>query len=193
MLDIVRKQLLAMRARDEQLRAELAADGMLFDGYHPRMEEVHRANARELRSLIREHGWPTEGLVGPDGAEAAWLVAQHAIGEPEFMRCCRSLLEEANSLGLVPRWHFAYMDDRIRVFEGRPQRFGTQFDLMPDGPRIHELEDPSQVDAWRKEMGLPVLEVALARAQADPLPSPEEYAVKKAAESLWRQEVGWTG
>ncbi|MBE0593675.1 MAG: hypothetical protein IH616_14880 [Gemmatimonadales bacterium] len=89
--------------------------------------------------------------------------------------------------------HFAYMDDRIRVFEGRPQRFGTQLDLTPDGPRVHELEDPSQVDAWRKGAGLPVLEAALARAQADPLPLPEEYAAKKAAASLWRQEAGWTG
>lgn len=191
MLHTVRRQLLAMRARDEQVRTELAADGSLFEGYHPRMEEVHRANAEELRSVIEEHGWPDEDLVGPEGAEAAWLVAQHAIGEPDFMRRCRALLDEASSLGRVPRWQFAYIDDRIRVYEGKPQRFGTQIDLRPEGPEVHELEDPAQVDAWRKEAGLPAIAVAIARAQADPFPSPEEYAEKQAAALLWRRRVGW--
>ena len=170
MPDTLRTQLLALRARDEQVRAELAADGSLFEGYHPRMEEVHRLNARELRSVIETHGWPHDELVGAEAAEAAWLVAQHAIGEPDFMRRCRALLDEASSSGRVPRWQFAYIHDRIRVFEGKPQRFGTQIDLGPDGPKPHELEDAAQVDAWRKEVGLPTLAVVMARAQGDPSP-----------------------
>ncbi|WP_407179297.1 DUF6624 domain-containing protein [Bradyrhizobium sp. STM 3562] len=188
---VAQTQLLAMRARDEQVRSELAANGSLFEGYHPRMEEVHRANAQELRSIIQEHGWPHDALVGPEGAEAAWLIAQHSIGEPDFMRCCRALLDEASSLGRVPRWQLAYIDDRIRVFEGKPQRFGTQIDLRPEGPQAHELEDASQVDAWRKEAGLLAIAVVLARAQADPLPTPLEHEVRRAAELLWRQKVGW--
>jgi hypothetical protein len=180
-----------MRERDEQVRAELAADGSLFEGYHPRMEEVHRANAQELRSVIQKHGWPDEALVGPAGAEAAWLIAQHSIGEPDFMRRCRVLLHEASSLGRVPRWQFAYIDDRIRVLEGKPQRFGTQIELRPDGPRVHELEDASQVDARRKGAGLPAIAVVLARAQAGPLPTAQEHDARRAAELVWRQKVGW--
>lgn len=191
MIKIARAQLLAMRARDEQVRAELAADGSLFEGYHPRMEEVHRANAQQLRSLIQAHGWPDEALVGREGAEAAWLIAQHSIGEPDFMRRCRTLLDEASSLGRVPRWQFAYIDDRIRVLQGKPQRYGTQIDLRPEGAQIHELEDASQVDAWRKEAGLPAVAAVLARAQADPLPTPQQHEARRAAGFLWRQKVGW--
>ena len=191
MLDSIRIRLLASLARDEQMRAELAAEGSLFEGYHPRIEAVHKANAKALRSVILEHGWPNEAKVGPDGAEAAWLIAQHAIGEPDFMRRCRTLLDQESALGHVPRWQFAYIDDRIRVFEGRPQRFGTQIDLRPQGPRIHALEDPSQVDLRRKELGLPALAVVLARAMSDPLPTPEEYAARQAAGCQWRRKVGW--
>ena len=190
MHDPVRQQLLAMQARDEQVRAELAADGSLFEGYHPRMEDVHRANARALAALIDVHGWPTEALVGADGAEAAWLVAQHAIGEPDFMRRCRALVDEASAAGHVPRWQFAYLDDRIRVFEGLPQRFGTQIDLGPDGPAAHELDDPSRVDAWRKEAGLPTLASALAKAQTAPRPTREKYRAKQADGLRWRRQVG---
>jgi len=180
-----------MRARDEQVRNELAADGSLFEGYHPRMQEIHRSNAQELRSVIQEYGWPHEDLAGPDGAEAAWLVAQHSINEPNFMRRCRTLLDEASSRGRVPRWQFAYIDDRIRVLEGKPQCFGTQINLLPEGPEVHELENSSQVDAWRQEIGLSAIAVALASAQGDPLPSMEEHAAKQAAELLWRRKVGW--
>lgn len=189
MLNAIQSRLLAMRAHDEQVRGELATDGSLFEGYRPKMEEVHRANAQELRSVIEEHGWPDEALAGPEGAEAAWLIAQHAIGEPDFMRYCRTLLDEASSLGRVPRWQFAYIDDRIRVFEGKPQCFGTQIDIRPEGVQVHELEDPSKVDTWRKEVGLPAITVA--PQSNDPLPTPEEYEAKQAAGRLWSRKVGW--
>ena len=119
-------ELIALRERDLTMRAELASDGSLLDGYHPRMEVVHRANAARLREIIAEHGWPGTPLVGVRGAEAAFLIAQHAIGEPPFMRRCRELLAAAVAAGAAPAWQLAYLDDRINVFEDRPQHYGTQ-------------------------------------------------------------------
>jgi hypothetical protein len=54
----LRERLVAMIAEDERVRAELAADGSLFQGYHPRMAEVHHHNATELATIIAAHGWP---------------------------------------------------------------------------------------------------------------------------------------
>jgi hypothetical protein len=188
----IRLELLLMRANDEEVSAELASDGSLFFSYHIRMEQVHRANANVLRAILQRHGWPHENLVNPDGAEAAWLIAQHSIGEPSFMRWCRQLINQASDAGLIPRWHFAYIDDRIRVFEGSTQRFGTQIDLKPDGAQLHELEDPRFVDAWRQEVGLGSLRrLPIARADGSALPTQEQYDDKQAAELNWRRLVGW--
>src|SRR5687768_9820864 len=88
----LRAELLAMAGEDRRVRAELAADGSLFDGYHPRMAEVHRRNAARLATILDRHGWPRRALVGEDGAAAAWLVLQHAIGDPPLMRRCLQLL-----------------------------------------------------------------------------------------------------
>ena len=66
-------ELIALRDHDLAVRTELQADGSLFDGYHPRMEAVHRANAARLREVMAEHGWPGAPLVGAYGAQAAWL------------------------------------------------------------------------------------------------------------------------
>jgi hypothetical protein len=93
----VRSELIEMDEHDQAVRAELAAEGSLFDGYHPKMAAVHDSNAARLRAIIGKHGWPTERLVGPDGAKAAHRIAQHAINHPEFMRGCRKLLEEASA------------------------------------------------------------------------------------------------
>lgn len=123
----LRAELTAMDDHDQAVRAELAADGSLFRGYHPRMAAVHDANAIRLREIIHEYGWPTTALVGPDGARAAHRIAQHAINHPDFMRECRRLIMEASDRGEIPRDQFAYLDDRIRVYEELPQLYGTQW------------------------------------------------------------------
>jgi uncharacterized protein DUF6624 len=187
----VRDVLIAMDSRDQAVRAQLAADGSLFEGYHPRMAEVHRANAARLREIIAQFGWPGHGLVGEEGAHAAWRIAQHAIGEPGFMRQCRDLLERAAAAADVPHWQFAFIDDRIRVFEGRPQRYGTQLRGGPNGLEPCPLEDAARVEGLRRELGLPSLAEIVSRARAN-APSPaRDQAAKDAAELAWRRSVGW--
>lgn len=76
-----------MAANDLSVREELIAEGSLGkQGYHPRMEAVHKINAARLATIIEQHGWPGRSFVGDDGAEATWLIAQHSIGNPTFMR-----------------------------------------------------------------------------------------------------------
>lgn len=191
MLTHLRSLLLSMQEQDLAVRDELAADGSLFDGYHPRMEAVHRANAAKLRQVIAEHGWPNEELAGPEGAEAAWLVAQHSIGEPGFMRACLVLLAAEAEAGRVPRWQHAYLHDRVQVSEGKPQRYGTQFEVTPDGPVVCEVEDPERLDEIRKAVGLGPMQEHLKAIANQPLPSPEEFRARKAAERIWRIKVGW--
>jgi hypothetical protein len=187
----LKDQLLQMRCRDKSMREQLSTEGLLFKGYHPMMEAVHLENAEHLRRIVHEHGWPCTELVGEDGAEAAWLVLQHSIGSPALMRDCRALIESECKSGRAPWWQFAYLDDRIRVFEGKPQRYGSQFELKPSGPEINALEDSIQVDQWREDVGLGPVSEVLAQAQLLPLPTQEEHDAQQVAAELWRRKVGW--
>src|SRR5689334_18596284 len=121
--EMLRSELVAMRADDLGVRSELAAAGELGGHYVPRMEAVHIKNEARLRELIAEHGWPDEDIAGKDGAEAAWLIAQHAIGEPESQRQALRWIRECADQGRTPAWHAAYLEDRIAMCEGRAQRF----------------------------------------------------------------------
>jgi hypothetical protein len=191
MNEILRAELMQMDDYDQAVRAELAADGSLFDGYHPRMAAVQDANAARLRAIIATHGWPTEPLVGVDGAKAAHRIAQHSINHPEFMRECRRLLDEASARGEAPRWQLAYIDDRIRVFEGLKQRYGTQWRGGPHGLEPYPIEDRDHVDERRAELGLPSL--AELRASAPPERPLNAEAARRLEEQelAWRRAVGW--
>lgn len=185
------KRLIDLDDWDQRVRADLAADGSLFEGYHPQMEAVHGANAAQLREIIANHGWLGFSLVGERGAHAAWRIAQHSIGEPAFMRQCRDLLRQASANGDAHPWQHAYMDDRIRLFEGLPQRYGTQLREGENGLEPSPLEDPENVDARRQKLGLPPLSEIVTRARMNPLPAPSNQAAQDAEELAWRKRVGW--
>jgi len=187
----LRAELMQMDEYDQAVRAELAADGSLFTGYHPRMAAVHDANAARLRAIIAAHGWPTERLVGVEGAKAAHRIAQHSINHPDFMRECRRLLDEASTSGEVPRWQFAYIDDRVRVFEGLSQRYGTQWRSGPKGLEPYPIEDEAHVDERRVALGLPPLAELRISEPTEPSWNAEEARRLEEQELAWRKTVGW--
>ncbi len=82
----LRTRLLRMKDRDQRVRARLLRQGALFERYAKEMEAVHLEHAVRLNEIVERHGWPGESLVGVDGAEGAWLVAQHAISSPALQR-----------------------------------------------------------------------------------------------------------
>jgi Family of unknown function (DUF6624) len=183
-------ELVAMDRQDQQVRDDLAADGSLYQGYHPRMASVHTTNALRLQAILAETGWPTERIVGNVGAEAAWRIAQHAIGHPDFQRSCLRYLEEAARDGQVPAWQPAMLDDRIRMFEGRPQIYGTRLEPDEQGNmRPYVIDDPEGVEDRRRAVGLEPLVGRLARAERPPLPADRERFEREYLE--WLYSVGW--
>jgi hypothetical protein len=185
-------ELIAMAELDRKVADELATSGALYEGYDPRMAAVHQNNASRLQAIIVQIGWPTERLVGERAAKAAWLIAQHAISQPEFQRSCLKCLADAARGHTVPLWQPAMLEDRIRVFEGRPQRYGTQ--LKPDAHgnmQPHAIEDPESVDERRRAVGLEPLAEILARAKPQPLPADRERFERDYQK--WLIDVGWRG
>ena len=197
-LDELRAELIAMAEEDLRVRAEVEADGTLGDGYAPRMEEVHRRNAARLEEIVARHGWPGRALVGDVASRAAWLVLQHAIGSPSLQRRGLQWLRSAAERGDVPEIEVAMLEDRIRVHEGTPQRFGTQLDLDRSGRLVpYPIEDEAGIDERRARLGLPPMS-DLAReneehaAEGGRAPfSPEQWERREREREAWLRKVGW--
>jgi hypothetical protein len=113
-----------------------------------------------LEQIVAEYGWPGRSLVGSDGAEAAWIVAQHADTDLAFQEQCLTLVQKAYENGEVTGMQLAYLTDRVLVAQHRPQRFGTQ------GASLYSKAETAEIDARRKKLGLPSMaEMARTRGQ----------------------------
>jgi Kdo2-lipid IVA lauroyltransferase/acyltransferase len=191
----LRLQLLAMATDDARVRSRLAQQGRLVDCAKD-MEAIHRRNATRLASLVDASGWPGLSLAGADGADAAFLILEHASGEPAFQRRCLPLLVKSAAHGEVPALQPAMLLDRIRFFEGKPQRYGTALDWDGQGQlSAGALEAPESVDVRRATLGLPPLEVSLAQrrlALAGTTEGPPADPARHLADfEAWARRVGW--
>jgi hypothetical protein len=185
------EELIAMRDEDVRVRQQLADAGELEGGYQARMEAVHRRNAARLKQMIAEHGWPGRSVAGEDGSEAAWLILQHSIGEPDFQRAGLALVQQAVAAGEAPAWQAAYLIDRIRVFEGKTQVYGTQSAWNDDGAMAPcPMEEPDIVDERRASVGLK--SIADSKRGPDPAPVlPEQVQRERAEMDAWARRTGW--
>ena len=194
--DIIAKKIIRLRDKDEALRNELIKKGALSDGYNQEMEKLHNSNAEELSKIIDIIGYPTPGKIGKKASKAAWLIIQHSIGLPDFMRKCAKSLEKAINDNKADPIDLAYLTDRIAVFEGRSQLYGTQFDWDKNGEMSpYHFDDLAKVNHRRKTIGLNTLEkqTQIMREQAEhekqvPPPDIEE---RKQKYNEWRKKVGW--
>ena len=120
---------------------------------------------------------------------AAFRVAQHSINHPALMRECRSLIDASSQRGDVPREHFAYIDDRIRMYEGLPQRYGTQWRGGVGGLEPYPVDDWSAVDERRRALGLKSLD-EMKPEWSEQL-TQDDVDRHRAGELAWRRQAGW--
>jgi len=132
-------------AADEALRAELLALARAPDEH---------ASADRLWAILDDYEtWPGRRLVGADGEHAAWLVAQ--LGDADLQHRVLPYLEAAADCGDADPSHYACLLDRVRMAEGKPQVFGSQFVAAgDDGVAPWPIEDPVGVDERRRRVGL---------------------------------------
>jgi hypothetical protein len=134
-----------------------------------KMDKIDKDNLVWLRGVVDKKGWPGRTLVGRDGAKGAFLIAQHAVNDLDFMSKCLGLLEPAYKAGEVEGQWIALMTDRLLVMrDKKKQRYGTQL-MAKDGKLIPQpIEDEAHVDQRRKEFGMPPLAEYLRRVNEPP-------------------------
>lgn len=192
----IAKKIIELKDADLALRSELVQRGQLSDGYNSQMQQLHNHNATELNNIVEIIGYPTIDKVGQEASEAAWLVIQHSIEKPEFMRKCLKLLETAVEENKAESKNLAYLTDRILVFEGKPQLYGTQFDWDEKGDLSpNPFDSLVKVNKRRKSIGLNTLEeqTESIREQAKnerQLP-PLDFEKRKLEVEEWERKVGW--
>ncbi len=190
------KEIIELKNADLELREKLVRSGKLFDGYNEEMEALHNRNAAALHKIIERIGYPTARRVGAEASEAAWLVIQHSIGQPEFMKKCAAFLEKAVNEKQADAKQLAYLTDRIAVLEGKAQIYGTQFEWDANGElSASPFDDLEKVNQRRKSIGLNSLaeqtETIRKQVTAENEKPPADLKERREEFDRWRKKVGW--
>ena len=144
------------------------------------MQVVDTANQARLDELVAQHGWPVAKDVGENAVRGAFMVVQHA--RLEYMRRYESMIAKSAERGDLPKWEFARFDDRLRMYSGMPQRYGTQTNTDEKGiTTFWQIEDEANVDKRRAEIGYGPLAEHAKRHNVQYVPYAER-AAKGAAE-----------
>lgn len=162
------------RCTIDQIRAELEE---MFDidqelvtlAYNPQqasrrtvsaIRSIDRVHCDRLKEIVEHIGWPTRELVGLKATQGAYMVIQHAGHDIEFQNRCLAMMVDLVEQGELPASYVALLTDRIRVFQDRPQVFGTQMTMnrnehgiMVPFPTV-PIEDPEHLNDRRKLMGM---------------------------------------
>jgi hypothetical protein len=189
--------LIEMQNADLACREKLVKNGQLGEGYNEEMKELHEKNAKILNNILDTIGYPTIDKVGIKANEAAWLIIQHSISQPELMKKCAALLKSAVRENKASPQNLAYLTDRIAVFEEKLQLYGTQFDWDENGNLSpNPYDNLTKVNERRKSIGLNTLEEQTEqiriRAKNENQSPPKDLEKRKQEIEQWKKNVGWT-
>ncbi len=149
----LRVELLSMRDEDVATRLRIFA-GRVGPSQVAELAALSARHVARLEQVLASGRFPGFALVGKDGEQAAFLLAQHADEDRPFQKRYLERLTAAMKAGDAKGESVALLTDRLAVAEGRKQVYGSQF---TGGCEPEPIEDPEHVDERRKAVGLPPL------------------------------------
>ncbi len=120
------------------------------------IHEKDSVNIIKVRNIIDKHGWLGPGEVGEEGNMALFLIIQHA--DLNTQEKYLPVMQEAVKDGKARGADLALLIDRIEMYNGRPQVYGSQITVVDGEFVLYPIIDEVNVNARRREVGLPPLE-----------------------------------
>jgi len=161
-IEEVKKSLKEAFVKDQAIRYELEEQGDIQE-LLDKMDAIDIDNNKLIRNIFKEHGLITISKFGEDSSSDAFFLIQHMLREDlDFMEEYLDLMEK--NLDDIPKEEYVLLKDRVLVYSGKPQLYGTQLDLNKTTGKYEpiEIEDPSNVNARREKFGVGTLEEYLA-------------------------------
>ena len=114
------------------------------------LKHSDESNRTWLASRVQRDGWFTISEYGEDADLAAFLIVQHSDLDRDFQRRILSLLEALLEQRDTGPSSWAMLHDRLSVFDGLPQRFGSQGRCVGKNDwQPWEIEDQERLEERR--------------------------------------------
>lgn len=104
--------------------------------------------------FLNEYGWKSKKEIGELANMGLFLAIQHS--SKEEMESFKEIVEKAYQEDKIEKSSYALYIDRLKVRNGLPQIYGTQYyyDEKSASLRFNEIEDFENVNKRRRKVGL---------------------------------------
>lgn len=115
-------------------------------------------NLVKVERIIQKYGYPGKTLVGEPTSKAAWYVIQHSKKIPDYFE----IIKQSGKKNEIPMTWVATMEDRMLMYEGKEQIYGTQgagrLILNEKNEKVFfnfiwPIKDPKKANILRKKVG----------------------------------------
>lgn len=117
--------------------------------------DLDNDNQKRMTRYLQRYGWPDAHIYGAKAAKAPFLVIQHA--PQEYMEHHIHYLRDAVCIGRARRTTLAFMQDRLLLYRGKKQIYGTQYAYDFAEGEMHleprSLGNPARVNQRRQKAG----------------------------------------
>ena len=148
--ELFAQEIRTMLEKDQDMRKRALENNGVIESEED--DKIDAQNTETMKEIVRQMGWPTISKVGKEVSDMAELLVRHADHDVEFQKQCLQLMKEAK--GDVDQINLAFLEDRVRVNEGRLQLYGTQFFGEGENYGPRPIEDQDHVDERRKAVGM---------------------------------------
>ena len=151
----LRDELLQMQERDQAVRDKCTgtADEQTKCILKV-LEEVDRPHTKRLNEIFNKSGFPVMSQVGSDGVKAFVLLMQHS-GDIELRKKSEKGMKQAFKDKVLSANEYTNFIDRLLNDQGKPQIYGSNFQMKDGKMVMHPVKDPKNLDKRRKAIGLP--------------------------------------
>jgi VWFA-related protein len=152
----LQEELLKLAGKSERLIYNSIEEDRADDNSRKRIDEARRQDNTRLCQMLKNFGWPSSDLVGPDGVAAALYLVRNSR-QLDLQVALLPVIIAAVKKGAIEKAAVARLVDRMRADAGLKQLFGTQVKVMNGFLVLTPIEAEAQVDDRRKQFGLPPL------------------------------------
>ncbi len=118
------------------------------------INEKDSLNLIKIKKILDDRGWLGPDIIGDEGNTTLFLVIQHSDIETQekYLPLMREAVKKGNALAS----DLALLEDRVAIFNGEKQIYGSQigFDQETGEYYVLPLIDPENVNKRRTEVGL---------------------------------------
>lgn len=155
-LDSIYTEDQSSRMRMDTIRTQFGFDSKEMKGLIATMNEKDSINLIKVKNILDQYGWLRPDVIGEQGNTTLFLVIQHA--DLKSQEKYLPMMQEAVKNGKAEGSQLALLIDRVEMYNGRPQIYGSQINMENGKHIIYKILDEVNVNKRRAAVGLQPLE-----------------------------------